>query len=148
LLTNTEAWTADEVAHLIKRVHDDATASQIGAELGRSRNSIVGKCLRLGIRLGISRGKSPILARRQAPPVMEFRKPKRENAVNQQIACRGVPLVEVGFGQCKYPINDLPVAGHGEFLFCGNPTDPDHSYCTHHRRICRAIEQPSGVSPC
>lgn len=149
MLTNTEAWTAAEVAHLIKRVNDDATASQIGAELGRGRSSIVGKCHRLGLRLGINRGKSPTLAKRQAPPPMTFRKPKpqapREYDLHQQIACRGVPLVEIGVGQCKFPLNDVPLRGRlldGEFLFCGNPTeDMDRAYCDHHHRLCHTVRE-------
>lgn len=145
MLTRPEAWTAAEVEHLFKRVRDDATASQIAKELNRGRSSVVGKCHRLGLRLGITRGKSPTLAKRQAPPPQPFKKPKPEYDLHQQIACRGVPLKQLGHGECKFAINDVPVPGRGEFLFCGNKTDPDHSFCEFHRRLCY---QPREVAPC
>lgn len=44
-------WTEDDVEQLVRLVSDGRSARQIAAELGYSRNAVIGKCGRMGLRL-------------------------------------------------------------------------------------------------
>lgn len=44
-------WTDDETEQLVRMVADGMSAREIAVEFGRSRNAIIGRCGRLGLRL-------------------------------------------------------------------------------------------------
>lgn len=45
-------WTPEAVEELGRRVHAGESGGQIAAALGCSRNAVIGKCVRMGLRLG------------------------------------------------------------------------------------------------
>ena len=56
------------------------------------------------------------------PPVLVRAEP-------DAIAMRRLSLMELGHRTCRWPIGD---PGKRGFCFCGNPTDPERSYCPAH----------------
>ena len=53
---------------------------------------------------------------------------------------RGVLLMNLGRGQCRYAIGEDATVTGGH-LFCAATTLPDRPYCEHHHRVVTAVEQ-------
>lgn len=132
------------------------TASQCAAQLGVTRNAVIGKASRLGL----NGRKSPILPRLPASVARARRnelqrqrlasKPKQPKLRQPRIKRQPMPelppapqkprgeawdaipgiqpvsLVDLEAGQCKWPIGQ-----DSPYLFCGAPATHRH-YCEHH----------------
>jgi len=59
-----------------------------------------------------------------------------------QRAPRGVLLMNLGRGQCRYAIGE-DANLTGRHLFCAAATPPDRPYCEHHHRIVTNVERRS-----
>jgi hypothetical protein len=91
-----------------------------------TKNAVVGKCHRLGLRSGRNWIKHPF--RQPPPPIAE-----RIAMPDETDDAAGVPLIDLQWSQCRYPVTDaLP------FLFCGHKTDELRSYCDEHHALCHA----------
>lgn len=136
-----KAWTAVEDAALKEMVAGDMTARAISQKMGRTVNSVVGRCLRLSLRLGANRP-SEKMRRNRTPKKQEtLPKPSAPPRLKPTtFECRAVRMVDLkDRGECKWPINDVPLIGDslildGEYLFCGLPASPGENYCTEHQR--------------
>lgn len=141
---NNTPWTDERVEKLKALVKDGRSAGEIAKALGlRTRNQVIGKVNRLGLRLGATRtreqaktklttnfsgGGTRIYSnRRIAPPVLKVVKPKVEEVAEDLPFQR--PWIERGYRQCAWPI------GEGANLnSCCAPTDEGVNYCTRHLR--------------
>jgi GcrA cell cycle regulator len=123
---------------LREMVADDLTARAISRKIGRSVNAVVGRCLRLSLKLGENRPSEKM--RRNHPPKKSAPEPEPKplpKVRQTTFECRAVCLVDLKLNECRWPINDVPTIGDttrldGEYLFCGNPTEPGKSYCCEH----------------
>lgn len=59
-------WTDEDIGTIERGLRDGLSASQIAAQLGRTRNSVIGKCARIGLRLNGGNPKSSAKAARRA----------------------------------------------------------------------------------
>lgn len=161
-----QRWTDAEITTLADMAASGATAGQIGAALDRPRNSVIGKCHRLGVPLSRSpdaskRGgeatalKAKLARSAKAKPA-EKPKPFRFGSPASLTPTPPKPVREVPmpsdatrvdlFGltniTCRWPFE----AEDGGFLFCGDPSADmtgGRSYCPYHARIARNAVQPS-----
>ena len=116
-------WTEDDIATLRKRWGEGRSISQIGRELGVSRNAIAGKVKRLGL----SKRASPIRPGSPKPgrtPVLPKPTPT-ERAVAHNGP--GIPLVERKTSECGWIIGEPR-----DFRCCGAPTIPGRDWCESH----------------
>ena len=135
-----KAWTPSEDTALKEMVAGDMTARAISQKMGRTVNSVVGRCLRLSLRLGENRP-SEKMRRNRTPRKQETlpKPPALPKVKPTTLECRAGRMVELNSGECKWPINDVPLIGDslildGEYLFCGLPASPGKNYCTEHQR--------------
>lgn len=132
-----------------------AIAATLTKELGRqvSRNAAIGRAHRLGLS-GRKFGGAVLKEMNQARQVQKAKAKanvRRIRVVRAQssglqmvdtveavdqpplrvadVVPRMVPLVDLGFGECKYPFGD------GPFLFCGCPAIPGQPYCEPHDKL-------------
>lgn len=133
-----KAWTKAEDKALREMVADDLTARAISRKIGRSTNAIVGRCLRLSLKLGENRPSEKMrrnhVPKRDNPLPPPSPPPKTRETTFE---CRSAQLVDLKRNECRWPINDVPLIGDslkldGEYLFCGNPTPNGKSYCLTH----------------
>jgi len=139
-IAHAATWTSERVAQLRGCIGTGLSCSQIAAEIGVSRNAVIGKMNRLGL----SRPKT-VLAREpqqrrgawrprivtQHQILMEL--PWEPLAEPISIANgRGCSLLELSPGQCRWPINE---PGAADFCFCGSKQVEGLSYCVGHARI-------------
>lgn len=144
-------WTEERVEYLKQRTADGLTCSQIGREMGLSRNAVIGKQHRLKIRSTHSQG---------AVPGSKQNRPKRTQVTKLRKTAGGhsyrfvetttsdpwelpmeifpnpKPLLDLERDQCRWPDNGDGLA----MLFCGAPAFEGHSYCFHH--CCIAYQKP------
>ncbi len=138
-----ETWTPERVEQLRSHVASGLTCSQIAAEIGVTRNAVIGKIHRLGLSPvrppGASARSCPPRARRprlpsqrqllrlmfaQAPCVAE-----EPESVDSAQRCS---LLDLAHGKCRWPLGGPGVA---DLMFCGNEAIAGFSYCAGHARM-------------
>lgn len=103
------SWTDERIEELKKLWAEGLSTGEIGKRIGVSKNAVVGKAHRLGLK---SRP-SPI---KRAKP-----KPKAEPAK--------VTIFDLTAHSCRWPHGDPK---HDNFHFCGKQTVPGKPYCAEH----------------
>jgi GcrA cell cycle regulator len=145
-------WTDERLTVLRTLWAEGLTASQIGAQIGTTRNAVLGKVHRMG------------LAIRNAPVAGEQRQPRntkqngprpyRLTKLAMSLAVAPAPRSHVG-GYSRRPLEYVPptpplnipflehktgqcreITGHnGLALFCGHAVVEGCSWCPHHRSV-------------
>lgn len=106
-------WTEARVAILKQLWEQGRSASQIAQEMGDvSRNAVIGKAHRLGLKSRPSPIRREVVAR--APRPVPTPQPRKLAASGRQ---------------CQWPIGHPREAG---FHFCGAEAEPDRPYCNEH----------------
>jgi len=137
-----DIWTAERVELL--KIHYDAGLScrQIAGEIGVTRNAVIGKLNRLGLKRGRGAAGAPertglrtrhgraLTQRRilqtvfaEAPPLLA------QEPIESAERCS---LLELAAGKCRWPLTD-PDSEH--LFFCGNNSVASLSYCPGHARM-------------
>jgi len=163
--TTSETWTTERVDQLRHFITAGLTCSQIAAEIGVTRNAVIGKIHRLGLSPGRPRGRQPAaLAQRMRaarttpalprPPrsplaqlLRAMTRPEGANVVRfpgatETTIVEGVQrcsLLELTGTGCRWPLSD---PGKADFGFCGSDAIAGFSYCAGHARL--AYRLPSG----
>jgi GcrA cell cycle regulator len=105
-------WTDEKILELKSLWSEGLTTGEIGKRLGVSKNAVVGKAHRLGLK-----GRpSPI--KRQAKVVVPKKKEKRV-----------FKLADLSSQTCRWPHGDPK---YDDFHFCGALVVPGKPYCAEH----------------
>lgn len=125
-------WDDESVKLLKWYVSEGMSGSQIAKAMDISRNSVIGKVSRLGLKLGrnlsdLPVGDGPKLYRRR---ITIHREPIPSSDPGP-IVDNGAHLttLTIGRNQCRYPHGDV---GSPHFHFCGQKTAPGKSWCSYH----------------
>ena len=148
-------WTEDERQRIAERLKAGDSARQIGALMGRTRNSVIGVVTRDPVLKAIGFARKPrdsgglprqrrkrltsapvrrVISTSTSAPRRATKKPAQVKAVEHfwgepQLA--GRPMAALRPNQCRYAVNDADV---GEtHLFCGCPSDG--MWCDYHRSL-------------
>jgi GcrA cell cycle regulator len=142
-----ETWTPERVNQLRNCVVAGLTCSQIAAQIGVTRNAVIGKMNRLGLSPGRASGvpvrsRSPRVQRsglsthRRLLRLIDTKAPSIADDVKLAFApvdsTKRCSLTELSQGKCRWPINE---PGAADFAFCGNESIKGFSYCASHARI-------------
>lgn len=150
-------WSEAELNRLGKLVKEGLSASLIGEAMGRSRNAVIGKILRMNGKVGrltarnnsqkaSARSRKPAAPRpARATPPASARSPKPESkpALAAMIRCEPVHnlpatlpitfLDAIDRGRCLYFAGDPLGAGGPEMPVCGAERTASHPrYCRRH----------------
>jgi len=129
-------WTPDRIKILIAHWEEGLPTSEIGRRLGVTKNSVVGKVHRLGLK----KRQSPI--RQSAAGTAQPKKakakakvatPKTETVAQAPKVKRPtgevIRLEELTGSMCCWPEGE---PGTQDFYFCGEPSVPEKPYCAEH----------------
>jgi GcrA cell cycle regulator len=105
-------WDDEKIGRLKKLWSEGLTTGEIGKRLGVSKNAVVGKAHRLGLK-----GRPSPIKRQPNKPV----EPKKETRV--------FTLTDLSAQTCRWPIGDPK---HEDFRFCGKPVYTGKPYCSEH----------------
>lgn len=124
------SWTEERIEQLRALWDEGKSASQIAAALGEgvSRNAVIGKAHRLGLKARPSPVKSD--SPKSAP-----KKATKAKAEKKKV----VTLLDLTERICKWPIGH---PGDPDFHFCGKPVHPGMPYCTAHCAQAYQAQQP------
>lgn len=138
-------WTADHIEELRHLwLEEGLSASQIGARLGTTRNSVIGKVHRLGLKLRpaeVRKRKTEVLF--SSSPWLTTIKPPRsipETIVSCSERC-SLEDLEAFDLRCRYPHGDGP-----PYQFCGQTRIPGSSYCLAHLQACYTNPPPRAAA--
>ncbi len=136
-----ETWTPERVEQLRDFVVNGLTSSQIAAEIGVTRNAVIGKIHRLGlcpVRApgGLGRPCSPrsrgegAARRRPLLQILFCDRPRVADATTGPVqSAQPRSLLELAKDQCRWPL------GEGAVVFCGNEAIAGVPYCAGHARM-------------
>lgn len=153
-------WTKERIEQLTQLLEIGMTASEIAHEMGTTRNSVIGKANRLGLKKG--ERSADLLPKPRAPrrpmsrsaiSMRETRRVERIYQSSRTVSHVKVETVEVPdlpdedesclwprvtvdtvkLGMCRWPCND-PWKSE-EFFFCGRDVIKGHSYCSNHCQL-------------
>jgi GcrA cell cycle regulator len=124
------------------------SSSQIGAELGITRNAVMGKLNRLGLSGTVPKGNKVPRPRRASGGAVGVQRSQRlKNARRRMFACESneqpadqsdcaVSFMDVQPHQCRYPIGEP--SDLNSFRFCGAQKleEAGSPYCLRHTRLC------------
>jgi GcrA cell cycle regulator len=141
-----ETWTPERVEQLKSCIVTGLTCSQIAAEIGVSRNAVIGKIHRLGLASGRPAGAqartSPQRPRHPRAPTqrrllrLAFAQTPycgAETLLDAPVdSAHPCPLTEIAEHKCRWPIGD---PARADFVFCGNDAITGFAYCAGHARL-------------
>ena len=123
------SWTDERIGKLKELWDKGLSASQIATELGDvTRNAVIGKAHRLGLKSRPSPVKSESAKPKKAPP-KEVPQPDG----NQ------ISLLDLTERVCKWPIGH---PGEPDFHFCGKSSEAGVPYCVEHCQMAYQAQAP------
>ena len=137
-------WTTERVEQLRHYVVTGLTCSQIAAEIGVTRNAVIGKINRLGLSPARPPGGSPRgcapqkqnAPRRRLLRLIGAEAPSIVVDAGTELApiesAQPCSLLDIDHSKCHWPLGDPHDAG---FAFCGNDAVTGFSYCVGHARM-------------
>lgn len=136
-------WTTERVELLKQHFEAGLSCRDIAAQIGVSRNAVIGKLTRLGL----TRGPTNIEKQLQASTRERSLKsvPRAQYRMLQVVYANGQPaidapiaseqtcsLLELSHERCRWPIS---TPGEEGFCFCGNTPLKGLPYCAGHTRL-------------
>lgn len=138
-------WTPEETEALKLHRANGLSAGQIAKLLpGRSRNSVLGRVMRLGLDKldphkcqypqGAQSKKKRYPPKPKSPPAMPAKAAAEESAPEAARDENGdrITVLNAKDSHCRYPFGEV---GHDSFHFCGNQVERG-SWCCYHRLRC------------
>ena len=142
MFANLPTWTTERIELLKSHFEAGLSCREIAAQIGVSRNAVIGKLSRLnltrGKRSAEPRQKKPATARgTKSVPRLQYRLlqalyedgPADAAAI---ISANSCSLFELSKERCRWP---LSTPGAEDFCFCGNPPLDGQPYCSGHTRL-------------
>lgn len=115
------SWTDEKIEDLKKLWAKGLSTAEIGRALGVSKNAVVGKSHRLGLKPR----PSPISGKPAEPAPVAKAKPKPKAKESEKIG----DIIDLGPQMCRWPFGD---PGDDDFHFCGRQVAPGKPYCAEH----------------
>jgi GcrA cell cycle regulator len=138
-------WTAERVELLKNGFEAGLSCRQIAADIGVTRNAVIGKISRLNLSRAEGGGgfSERPRERRSGPRIQREKRVTQRQvlmALDAQPAQEEAPLcseqrcslLELSEEKCRWPISNL---GGADFWFCGNKPVERLPYCAGHARI-------------
>ena len=143
---SSPTWTDERIELLRQHFEAGLSCREIAADIGVSRNAVIGKLSRLNLTRGRTvddrkthdRGLAPGRARRAVPRLQyemlatiygETDAPVETGPIDEANRCS---LLELSENRCRWPISS---PGEDDFCFCGNNAPDGQSYCAGHSRL-------------
>jgi GcrA cell cycle regulator len=144
--TSSPTWTDERIELLKQRFEAGLSCREIAADIGVSRNAVIGKLSRLNLTRGRTADQRKVQdhgsARprtRKAVPRLQYEMlatiygetdaPLPTGPIDEANRCS---LLELAEDRCRWPIS---TPGADDFCFCGNNAPDGQPYCAGHSRL-------------
>jgi len=136
-------WTTERLELLKQHFESGLSCREIAAQIGVSRNAVIGKLTRLGLTRGptniekqlqaSTRERSPKSVPRAQYRMLQAVYENGQPVIDAPIASeRPCSLLELSHERCRWPIS---TPGEEDFCFCGNTPLKGMPYCAGHTRL-------------
>ncbi|WGD56228.1 GcrA family cell cycle regulator [Bradyrhizobium sp. CB1650] len=139
-------WTDERIALLKQHFEAGLSCSEIAADIGVSRNAVIGKLSRLNLTRGRTSDERRLRDKSFAPARTSKAMPRLQYEMLATIYGETEPpvilepideanrcsLMDLGENRCRWPIS---TPGADDFCFCGNVAPDGQPYCTGHSRL-------------
>jgi GcrA cell cycle regulator len=144
MFSNLPTWTTERIELLKNHFHAGLSCRQIAADIGVSRNAVIGKLSRLGLTRGKTlaeprakrppkeRGDARSVPRLQYQMLRALYEDDAHPADAPVVSERRCSLFELSKERCRWPIS---TPGAEDFCFCGNQPLDGQPYCLGHTRL-------------
>ncbi|MCA1434443.1 GcrA-like regulator [Bradyrhizobium sp. BRP20] len=139
-------WTDERIELLKQHFEAGLSCREIAADIGVSRNAVIGKLSRLNLTRGRTvddrkvqdKGLAPARMRKAVPRLQcemlasiygETDAPVFAGPIDEANRCS---LLELSENRCRWPIS---TPGAADFCFCGNTAPDGQPYCAGHSRL-------------
>jgi GcrA cell cycle regulator len=138
-------WTDERIELLKQHFEAGLSCREIAADIGVSRNAVIGKLSRLNLTRNravedrrLERSLAPTRGTRAVPRLQyemlatiygETDAPVVTGPIDDANRCS---LLELSENRCRWPIS---TPGSADFCFCGNTAPDGQSYCSGHSRL-------------
>ena len=130
-------WSGDLVAEVAIYLKKGLSAAQIGAQIGVSRNAVIGEVTRdekLN-KIGFTQKRVKTFAVEKSSPQAgvkhKDRKPRLVIVATEPFQVAGKSILMLGSAsECRWVVNDAAVGE--QHLFCGLSGETGKHYCAHH----------------
>ena len=143
---SSPTWTDERIELLKQHFEAGLSCREIAADIGVSRNAVIGKLSRLNLTRGrtiderkLERQDLALRAResRAAAAIRNARhdlrrEPTRRWSTGPIDEANRCSLLELAENRCRWPIS---TPGADDFCFCGNSAPDGQSYCAGHSRL-------------
>ncbi|KGT74918.1 GcrA family cell cycle regulator [Bradyrhizobium japonicum] len=142
---SSPTWTNERIELLKQHFEAGLTCSEIAADIGVSRNAVIGKLSRLNLTRGrtsderkLERSLAPRRGTRAVPRLQyemlatiygDTDTPVVAGPIDDANRCS---LLELSENCCRWPIS---TPGADDFCFCGNTAPDGQPYCVGHSRL-------------
>lgn len=143
---HSPTWTDERIELLKQHFEAGLSCREIAADIGVSRNAVIGKLSRLNLTRGRTvedrkvqdRGLAPARMRKAVPRLQyemlatiygETGGPVVAGPIDEANRCS---LLELSENRCRWPIS---TPGADDFCFCGNAAPDGQPYCAGHSRL-------------
>jgi GcrA cell cycle regulator len=149
--STNDTWNPERVAQLRAFIGAGMTCSQIAAEIGVTRNAVIGKIHRLGLGPGrpaaaLGRACPPrtrrprLSSQRQMLRLISAEAPTSVDGtvsdVGSVASAQWCSLLDLEQGKCRWPVSERATGGSAaDFIFCGHQVIAGFSYCAGHARM-------------
>lgn len=143
------SWNTQKIQSLKKLWDDGVATSQIGQQLGFTKNAVIGKAFRLGLERRQNSRKKAISEGISSPTIY------RENSISSNLSNKKTSAAETpkrkdrfqfkksiigtgNFVKCQWPIGDPLKDG---FHFCEGQNIPTKPYCIEHYKMAYNVDE-------
>lgn len=141
----SQTWTDERIERLKRHFEAGLSCREIAADIGVSRNAVIGKLSRLNLTRGRTTDERK-LERSLAPPRGSRAVPRLQYEMLANIygetdarvvtgpidEANRCSLLELSENRCRWPIS---TPGEEDFCFCGNSAPDGQTYCAGHNRL-------------
>lgn len=149
----TTQWTEEKVQMLKQLIADCQSATQIGLRLGVTRNAVIGKVRRMGLRL-LGRPNAPTSTKRARPRLIiyntyaalkpEYEMSKKDSKPEELPTSKPCSILDLTTDTCRWPLWDAHDTENK--LYCGAPIS-GKTYCATHKAMTKVIYRRSTETP-
>ncbi|MCY3726737.1 MAG: hypothetical protein F4X24_05630 [Rhodobacteraceae bacterium] len=132
------AWTTQQVNKAVNMWKEGKTATEISNKISKSRNAVIGKLNRLGVKKPNSNATNETSLDKEENKATRDKIDKQLNGQSAgdtqptQLEDRRLSLLYLNEKTCRWPIGDPSTKN---FWFCGKPTLLNKGYCAQHSEL-------------
>ncbi|MCY4184351.1 MAG: hypothetical protein OXC82_14345 [Rhodobacteraceae bacterium] len=132
------AWTTQQVNKAVNMWKEGKTATEISNKISKSRNAVIGKLNRLGVKKPNSDAANEASSNKDENKATDDKVDERLNGRSTgdlrgaQLEDQRLSLLYLNEKTCRWPIGDPSTKN---FWFCGKPTLLNKRYCAQHSEL-------------